>query len=60
VRNVITPMLACCFLAMAHNGGFAPREFELQAESPKFWELFAQDAKLEKVAGGFGFTEGPV
>jgi alcohol dehydrogenase (cytochrome c) len=38
----------------------APRRFELRAESPKFWDLFDQDAKLEKVAGGFGFTEGPV
>ena len=38
----------------------APRQFELKAESPKFWELIAQDAKLEKIAGGFGFTEGPV
>jgi gluconolactonase len=37
-----------------------PRQFELKAESPKFWELIARDAKLEKVAGGFGFTEGPV
>jgi PQQ-dependent dehydrogenase (methanol/ethanol family) len=38
----------------------APRQFELKAESPKFWDLIPQDAKLEKVAGGFGFTEGPV
>jgi len=38
----------------------APRQFELNAASPKLWELIAQDAKLEKVAGGFGFTEGPV
>ncbi len=38
----------------------AARQFELKAESPKFWELIAQDAKLEKIAGGFGFTEGPV
>jgi gluconolactonase len=60
VRSVIIPMLACCFLAVSQNRGAAPRQFELQAESPKFWELFAQDAKLEKVAGGFGFTEGPV
>src|SRR3984893_3356306 len=53
-------MLAGCLLAIAQNRGGAPRQFELKAESPKFWELFAQDAKLEKVAGGFGFTEGPV
>ncbi|HMJ61991.1 MAG TPA: SMP-30/gluconolactonase/LRE family protein, partial [Bryobacteraceae bacterium] len=38
----------------------APRHFELKAESPKFWDLFAQDAALDKIATGFGFTEGPV
>jgi gluconolactonase len=48
-------MLAC----MAQQKG-QPRQFELKAESPGFWELIAQDAKLDKVAGGFGFTEGPV
>jgi len=53
-------MLACCLIAIAQNRGGAPRQFELKAESPKFWELFAQDVKLEKVAGCFGFTEGPV
>jgi len=36
------------------------RQFELRVESPKFWELVAHDAKLEQVATGFGFTEGPV
>lgn len=36
------------------------REFELKAESPKFWELMDAGAKLEKVAGDFGFTEGPM
>ncbi|MEO8126764.1 MAG: SMP-30/gluconolactonase/LRE family protein [Bryobacteraceae bacterium] len=37
-----------------------PRQFELKADSPKFWTLVSKDAQLEKVAGGFGFTEGPV
>ena len=37
-----------------------PRKFELKSESPKFSELFAAEATLEKVADGFGFTEGPV
>ncbi|MEA5578906.1 SMP-30/gluconolactonase/LRE family protein [Anabaena sp. UHCC 0451] len=32
----------------------------LQANSPKFKELFPKNAKLEKVATGFQFTEGPV
>lgn len=36
------------------------REFSLKAESPQFWELLDKDAKLDKVAGGFQFTEGPV
>ena len=36
------------------------RHFELQAQSPEFWDLIAKDAKLESVGTGFGFTEGPV
>jgi gluconolactonase len=38
----------------------SPREFGLQANSPQFWKLINKDAKLEIVAKGFGFTEGPV
>jgi len=36
------------------------RSFELRAESPQFWKLVSREAKLEVVASGFGFTEGPV
>ena len=36
------------------------RSFKLTALSPKFWKLLDHDAKLDKVAGDFGFTEGPV
>jgi gluconolactonase len=36
------------------------REFKLEAESLAFWKLISKDAKLETVATGFGFTEGPV
>jgi gluconolactonase len=36
------------------------RTFKLTAESPKFWKLFDANAKLGRVAGDFGFTEGPV
>jgi len=36
------------------------RSFELQAIAPGFWDLFARDAKLQTVATGFGFTEGPM
>jgi Gluconolactonase len=34
--------------------------FKLEPLSPKFQELIASDAKLETVAAGFGFTEGPM
>ena len=36
------------------------REFKLESLSPKFQELVSSDAKLETVASGFGFTEGPM
>ncbi len=36
------------------------RQFDLKADSPKFWELIDKNATIEKVAGDFGFTEGPV
>jgi len=32
----------------------------MQALSPEFWALFDRDAKVETVARGFGFTEGPM
>lgn len=36
------------------------RAFGLQALSPKFWDLVDHHVKLETVATGFGFTEGPM
>jgi len=36
------------------------RQFQLKAESHQFWKVIPQDAKLEMLATGFGFTEGPV
>ena len=36
------------------------RSFMLQSLSPEFAELISSDAKLETVATGFGFTEGPM
>ena len=36
------------------------RAFKLTAESPNFWHLIGRNAKLDKIAGDFGFTEGPV
>ncbi len=60
MQRIMVVALAGCLLAIAQNRGGTARQFELKAESPKFWELFAKDARLEKIAGGFGFTEGPV
>ncbi|HEY3128361.1 MAG TPA: SMP-30/gluconolactonase/LRE family protein [Acidobacteriota bacterium] len=37
-----------------------PKQFSLRAESPRFWELLDRNAHLDRVATGFGFTEGPV
>ena len=50
--------LSAAFICVAQQG--AARHFELEAQSPKFWDLVTRDATLEKVATGFGFTEGPV
>lgn len=36
-----------------------PQSFKLEPLSPKFEDLIASGAKLETVATGFGFTEGP-
>jgi gluconolactonase len=47
-----------CFTWARANGPSG--EFALRAESPQFWKLFSRDAKLELLATGFGFTEGPV
>jgi len=46
----------CCTMAAAQSR----RTFELQSLSPKFWDLIDHNAKLETVATGFGFTEGPM
>jgi gluconolactonase len=45
---------------IAVRAGVPERTFKLTAESPKFWKLFDRETKLSRVAGDFGFTEGPV
>ncbi len=63
MANCFSPL---CLLSLALVVGQAavgqqsPRKFELQSLSPKFSTLIPHDAKLETVATGFGFTEGPV
>jgi gluconolactonase len=53
-------LLAAGLIGSGTNAQNSPRQFALKAESPKFWELIDEKAQLAKVAGGFGFTEGPV
>ncbi len=57
------PVSALALCALACGPAFAqapPRSFALKAESPAFWSLIPREARLDKVAGDFGFTEGPV
>jgi gluconolactonase len=56
---LVTLLCSIATICMAQTN-HPTRQFELRALSPKFWELIAHDAKLEVVATGFGFTEGPV
>jgi gluconolactonase len=55
-----TSLLAVGAACAAAQDKKPERKFELIGESPKFWELLDRGAKLETVASGFGFTEGPV
>ena len=55
-RPLLGLLCLLCSVAFAQE----KRQFALQALSPKFWDLLDHDAKLEKVAGDFGFTEGPM
>lgn len=57
---VIAGMFLCWPLSLLHPVDKPRRQFELHTESPEFSKLFTQDAKLETVGAGFGFTEGPV
>jgi len=60
--GLVAAALALCCLPMAVNAGSQKpkREFSLQANSEKFWELLDRDAQPSTLATGFGFTEGPV
>ncbi len=53
------PLLA---VGASDSGATPPArpEFNLQADSPQFWNVVDHDAKLSVVATGFRFTEGPV
>ena len=59
VRTVLSLALLTVFFS-AGITALEKRSFKLEFLSPKFTELIASDAKLETVATGFGFTEGPM
>jgi gluconolactonase len=47
-------------LAASAPSQMPPRTFSIEAHSPALWNLIDRNATLETVAGGFGFTEGPM
>src|ERR1700757_3648516 len=57
---LVAAALLCLRLAASSQDKKPRRQFELAEESTQFWKLFARDVKLETIASGFGFTEGPV
>lgn len=57
-RRILTFLLAVALPAIC--SAQKDRTFKLEPLSPKFGELIGSDAKLETVASGFGFTEGPM
>ena len=58
-RVILFPLMAVLALLLTASAQ-ETRTFGLEALSPKFWDLMDHGAKLEKVATGFGFTEGPM
>lgn len=58
-HRILLSSLALFFLLLAASAQ-ERRDFKLQPLSPEFLHLIANDAKLETVATGFGFTEGPM
>jgi gluconolactonase len=59
-RAAETMVLAVLLGASLLLGQSSPRKSELQAFSPSFWTLVPKGAAVDRIATGFGFTEGPV
>jgi gluconolactonase len=57
-----TAAAALTFWALCISGTaqIAPRTFALEGQDSTFWSLISRDTKLETIASGFKFTEGPV
>ena len=54
------PFLMAVFYLLLSASAQETRTFAFEPLSPKFRDLLDRNAKLEKVATGFGFTEGPI
>jgi gluconolactonase len=57
---LVAALLLCAGQGSSQDKAKPHREFALRSDSPDFWKLVSKDAKLDVVAKGFGFTEGPV
>lgn len=53
-------LLFVSFAGLRAQEQAAKRPFKLVSHAPAFWDLVDRNAKLDTVATGFGFTEGPV
>jgi gluconolactonase len=60
VRGVSTLLFLVLLLLDGSIAEERRRAFELQAETPQFWNVIDRNEKLTTIASGFGFTEGPV
>ena len=62
MKSFLTVLVVVTMLcaSLPSKGQETKRAFELQALTPQFWDLVDKDSKLETVATGFGFTEGPM
>jgi len=58
-QTVLLQLVALACMALSLSGQ-KTRDFKLEPLSPKFLEIIGRDAKLETLATGFGFTEGPM
>lgn len=60
LRAALASVIVLGVALVTASAGEPPTPFQLKAESPRFWKLVDRESRLTKVAGDFGFTEGPV
>jgi len=60
MRRGLTVVIVLLSLVAGASAQKQPRAFALEPLSLDFWNVIDRNAKLERVATGFGFTEGPM